>query len=104
MAIVAEIVKQSDLEGGDKKFTIFLVAIVYDDTDPNKTPLGQPVELQIERDGFTNTEKTEAAQRAAIAAAVNAQVGEKVAEYQKTADVAKSLVGQIIPLTDSKKG
>lgn len=106
MAIVAEIVKQSSIEGGDvesPKATIYVEAIVYDDTDPNKTPLRPPVAIQFDRDGFLNTAKSDATRKAALAKIVNDQVGDKIAEFQKTSTVAKSLVGQVIPLVAPAK-
>ncbi len=104
MAIVAEVIKQSDLDSGDSKTTVYIVATIYDDTDPKKTPLGGLVELQVDRDGFLNMAKTDADRKTFIAKAINDQCGDKIAEYQKTATVAKSLVGMVVPLTDPKKG
>lgn len=107
MAIVAEIVKQSAIETGDEQkrgSTMFVEAIVYDDTDPSKTPLTQPVSIQFDRDGFLNTAKTQAARRAALADAINEQVGDKIAELQKNATVMKSFVGQVVPLVAPAKG
>lgn len=106
MAIVAEIVKQSAIASGDEqnpKATIYIEAVVYDDTDPNKTPLTQPVSIQFDRDGFLNTAKSDATRKAALAKIVNDQVGDKIAEFQKTSTVAKSLVGQVIPLVAPAK-
>lgn len=104
MAIVAEIMKQSDIATADDKAMIFLEAVVYDDTDPLKTPLGQPISIQFDRDGFMNTEKGDAKRKAAIAKIVNEQAGARIAEYQKTATLARSMVGQVIPLTASSEG
>lgn len=96
MPLVAEIIDQKAYDSGAGKTALAIQVIVYDDADPDKRPVTVPLDL----DGFTNREKTEAAMRAAIAAEVTAQLGEKRAALEKSATVARSLVGTVIALED----
>ena len=103
MAIVAKITHQYDLPSGDGK-QITLRAVLYDDTDPNQTPIGQPIDVSVDRDGFLAQSKSDAARKQVISEAVNAAVTESIADLQKVATVSKSLVGLVIPITGAEKG
>lgn len=103
MAIVAKITEQYDLESGDSKRQITVRAVLYDDTDPNQTQIGQPIDVSVDRDGFLNTSKSDAARKAAIAKAVNDAVTESTANLEKVSTVAKSLVGMVIPITGASE-
>lgn len=103
MAIVAKITEQYDLESGDAKRQITVRAVLYDDTDPNQTPLGQPIDVSVDRDGFLNTSKSDAARKAVIAKAVNDAVTESTANLEKVSTVAKSLVGMVVPITGASE-
>lgn len=100
MPLVAEIIDQKAYDSGAGKTALAIQVIVYDDADPDKRPVTVPLDLTVDLDGFTNREKTEAAMRAAIAAEVTAQLGEKRAALEKSASVARSLVGTVIALED----
>lgn len=103
MAIVAKITHQYDLPSGDGK-QITLRAVLYDDTDPNQTPIGQPIDVSVDRDGFLAQSKSDAARKQVISEAVNSAVTESIADLQKVATVSKSLVGLVIPITGAEKG
>jgi hypothetical protein len=100
MPLVAEIIDQKAYDSGAGKTALAIQVIVYDDADPDKRPVTVPLDLTVDLEGFTSREKTEAAMRAAIAAEVTARLGERKTALERSASVARSLVGTVIALED----
>lgn len=98
MAIVVEITDTKQHDGGEGKTTVFVHAIAYDDTDPLKTPIDQ-IDTQFDLDGFLTQHKTNAARLAAIDAQMTAW-GQRIKRpTEKTAALAKALVGRKVTIS-----
>ena len=98
MAIVVEITDTKQFVQGEGKATVFVSAIAYDDTDPLKTPIDR-IDTQFDLDGFLNQHKSNAARLAAIDARMT-EWGQGIkAQGEKTATLAKALVGRKVTIS-----
>lgn len=100
MALRAKTTDYWDLPSGDAKRQISVRVVIYDDGDDNQTPLGQPIDISVDLDGFLTTSKSDSARQHVIQDAVKEQAADLVGNLEKSAIAVKSLVGIDFALSD----
>lgn len=106
MALRAKTTDYWDLPAGQdgEKRQVSVRIVIYDDADPNQTPLGQPIDMSKDLEGFLAEAKSSQAREDAVRAHLRERLqGEpqKARELrEKSAIAARSWVGLDFALDD----
>ena len=106
MALRAKTTTYWDLPAGQdgEKRQVSVRIVIYDDADPNQTPLGQPIDMTEDLDGFLSRSKTQKSREDAVKEFVKSQLAADVAKEfelrEKSAIAARSWVGLDFALDD----